>query len=209
MGLNDTIPSNAGNKGVGKEDDIPSNLLTRDGRMDNHRRQVQNMFGDALQGLANLPVIGGLGVGGSRVTYPVETLVGDTAGVGAAQGLPTTDDDCVVNMVWRQVNQDGAGPLTCAVDATSGGYDPSAFKSCKMVRNAPGVGITGLSLATNTDFPITAQVPQGMLCEGKVGGAENVCVMRIRNAAFAGPFGGSGGFTLSDACKQKQAGSKR
>lgn len=41
-------------------------------------------------------------------------------------------------------------------------------------------------------------MPDGMTCEGKAGGAENVCVVRVRNPALAGPFGGSAAFTQSE-----------
>lgn len=60
-----------------------------------------------------------------------------------------------------------------------------------------------MSLATNTDFPIAVQVPDGMLCEGKVAGLENVCFVRLRNNAPAGPFGGAGFFTQSDGARKR------
>ena len=64
-----------------------------------------------------------------------------------------------------------------------------------MVKDVPGAGVGGLSGATTTDFPIQVQIPQGMKCTGTVGGASNVCVLKVQNAALAGPFGGSVAFT--------------
>jgi len=106
-------------------------------------------------------------------------------------------------MTFHQVNQDGAGPLTAAVDGTSGGTDPSAFKKAEVTQNVPGAGIGGLSLATTTDFPVTIQMPEGMTCDATVGGASNVCIARLQNSALAGPFGGSVAFTQSSASRKR------
>lgn len=45
------------------------------------------------------------------------------------------------------------------------------------------------------DYAVKVQVPQGMKCTGTVGAAKNVCIVRVRNNAISGPFGGSGAFT--------------
>ena len=41
----------------------------------------------------------------------------------ATAGLLTADDTGVISMNIHQVNQDGAGPYTALVDASSGGTD--------------------------------------------------------------------------------------
>jgi hypothetical protein len=69
--------------------------------------------------------------------------------------------------------------------------------------NVPGAGIGGLSLATTTDFPVQIQMPAGMVCSGSVGGASNVCIVKMQNSALAGPFGGSVAFTQSPAAKKR------
>ena len=46
-------------------------------------------------------------------------------------------------------------------------------------------------------------MPQGMTCQGQAGGASNVCIVRMQNAALAGPFGGSAAFTQSTAAKKR------
>ena len=106
-------------------------------------------------------------------------------------------------MTFHQVNQDGAGPLTAMIDATSGGTDVGAFKPAAVTQNVPGLGIGGLSAAQVMDFPVAVQMPQGMTCQGSVGGVENVCVVRLQNAAITGPFGGSAAFTQSPAAKKR------
>lgn len=133
----------------------------------------------------------------------VENGVAAAAGAGAASGLPTCSDDGTITMNFHQVNQDGAGPLTASVDGTSGGSDVSAFKSAAVTQNVPGLGIGGLSGATTTDFPVTVQMPAGMTCSGSVGGASNVCIVKVQNSALAGPFGGSAAFTQSAAAKKR------
>lgn len=129
---------------------------------------------------------------------------GVKAATGAASdGMPTTADDGTLTMTFHQVNQDGAGPLKAAVDATSGGTDASAFKEAEVTQDVPGIGIGGLSAASTMDFPVAIQMPAGMTCQGSVGGAENVCVARLQNSALAGPFGGSVAFTQSTAAKKR------
>jgi hypothetical protein len=142
--------------------------------------------------------------GGTRTPQGTkETAVKAATGAAAASGLPTTADDGTLTMTFHQVNQDGAGPLTADVDGTSGGTDPSAFKTATVTQNVPGIGIGGLSGAAVMDFPIAIQMPQGMTCSGSSGGASNVCVARLQNSALAGPFGGSVAFTQSAAAKKR------
>ncbi|KAI0997412.1 hypothetical protein K3495_g10773 [Podosphaera aphanis] len=121
----------------------------------------------------------------------VENGVLATAGVGATFGLPTCSDDGKVTVNFHQVNGDGAGPLSADLDPVSGGLDPAAFLKVEIIRNVPGIGLGGLSNARFTDFLVEIQLPPDIFCSGIVGPAINVCILRIRNAASAGPFGGS------------------
>lgn len=132
-----------------------------------------------------------------------ETAVKASTGAAVPNGLPTTKDDGTIAMTFHQVNQDGAGPLTAQIDATSGGTDAAAFKDAEVTQNVPGIGVGGLSAATTTEFPVAVQMPAGMTCQGSVGGATNVCVARLQNSALAGPFGGSVAFTQSTAAKKR------
>ncbi|KAF2816831.1 Gas2, regulated by Bmp1 MAP kinase cascade [Mytilinidion resinicola] len=146
---------------------------------------------------------GATGAGTKTAKGTTEQGVSAAAGKGATSGLPTCADDGSITMTFHQVNQDGAGPLTAAVDPTSGGTDPTAFQTAQVSQNVPGIGIGGLSGATTTDFPVKVQMPAGMTCTGSVGGAQNVCVVRMQNSALAGPFGGSAAFTQSPAAKKR------
>ncbi|EUC33040.1 hypothetical protein COCCADRAFT_97134 [Bipolaris zeicola 26-R-13] len=156
---------------------------------------------DALTGGAG--GAGGAGAGTKTPKGTTEQGVAAAAGSGASTGLPTTSDDGTITMTFHQVNQDGAGPLTAQIDATSGGTDPAAFQDAQVTQNVPGIGIGGLSAASTTDFPVKVQMPAGMTCQGTAGGASNVCVVRMQNAALAGPFGGSAAFTQSAAAKKR------
>lgn len=141
--------------------------------------------------------------GGSKTPAGTKEASVKAATGAASNGLPTTADDGTVKMTFHQVNQDGAGPLKAAIDATSGGTDPAAFKAADVTTNVPGIGIGGLSAAAVMDFPVAVQMPAGMTCQGSVGGVSNVCVARLQNSAAAGPFGGSVLFTQSAAAKKR------
>lgn len=189
MGSGTSLPKNKGAAdSVGIEDDLSGLFGGAKDRREEHKRQMSDLF----QGLGKLPVINVIGFGGNRKTWPVETLNGDMRGQGAVKGLPTPDARGVISLVYRQINQDGAGPMTAAIDYTSGGTDPKAFETAEIIHDVPGFG---LSLATNTDFPVQVKMAEGRTCEGVVAGVKNVCIVRVRNQAPAGPFGGGAAFT--------------
>ncbi|KAJ5545184.1 hypothetical protein N7461_007488 [Penicillium sp. DV-2018c] len=123
----------------------------------------------------------------------VEKGLAEYAGRGSVKGLPTASDDGIVTMIYHQVNQDGAGPLFADIDATSAGTDPKAFKSARIIQNIPGVA--GFSTSSTMDYEVKVQLPKGMKCTGVVGTTKNVCIVRVRNNAISGPFGGSAAFT--------------
>jgi hypothetical protein len=158
---------------------------------------------DALTGGGGAAAGGAGAASAGTKSTGTESGVAKAAGTGATSGLPTTADDGTITMTFHQVNQDGAGPLTAMIDATSGGTDPAAFQTAQVTQNVPGIGIGGLSAAAVKDFPVKVQMPAGMTCSGTAGGASNVCIVRMQNAALAGPFGGSAAFTQSAAAKKR------
>jgi hypothetical protein len=159
---------------------------------------------DALTGGAGAKAAGGASSAGTKTPKgTTESGVAASAGSGASSGLPTTSTDGTITMTFHQVNQDGAGPLTAEIDPTSGGTDPAAFVNAQVTQNVPGIGIGGLSAASTMDFPVKVQMPAGMTCQGSVGGATGVCVVRMQNSALAGPFGGSAAFTQSTAARKR------
>ncbi|KAI1013820.1 hypothetical protein LB503_010472 [Fusarium chuoi] len=134
----------------------------------------------------------------------IEDGVQNSTGVGAKSGLPTTASDGTVKLIYHQVNEDGAGPLLVDIDFTSGGTDPEAFKSAKVVQNI--IGVLGFSTVSSTDFPVLVKVPTGRICTGKVAGVSGICIARVRNSATAGPFGGAAAFTHNpEAAKGKKS----
>lgn len=110
--------------------------------------------GGKSKGAAGAAAGGADAAGTKTAKGTMEAGVAAAAGSGATSGLPTTADDGTVTMTFHQVNQDGAGPLTAQVDATSGGTDPAAFQEATVTQNVPGIGIGGLSGASTMDFPV-------------------------------------------------------
>jgi len=108
-----------------------------------------------------------------------------------AAGLPTCAAGGSIKMTLHQVNQDGAGPYSCDVSGDGG----QTFQAATVTQNVPGV--IGLSLASKKDFPIEATMPAGMTCSA--GPSGNACIVRCRNQAAAGPFGGCAPFTTDAA----------
>ncbi|KAI1154265.1 cell surface protein [Nemania diffusa] len=191
------------NKGAASSAGIEDDLTALTGQDTKDKRGIiGDLLGGLTQGAGSSDTDDATTSKGTKSEQPVENAVAASAGQGATSGLPTCADDGSINMTFRQINQDGAGPLKADVDGTSGGTDVDAFKTAAVKVDVPGI-VAGLSPATNTDFPITVQMPEGMTCDATVGGVDNVCVVRVRNNAIAGPFGGSAAFTQSAASRKR------
>ncbi|CAK7234822.1 hypothetical protein SBRCBS47491_009079 [Sporothrix bragantina] len=89
-----------------------------------------------------------------------------------------------ITVTIHQVNADGAGPYVCDLDETSNANVIS--HNLTVTNNVPGSN--GLSQAKEQDFNITVTMPTDMNCIGASTG--NICTVRCRNNALAGPFGG-------------------
>lgn len=81
--------------------------------------------------------------------------------------------------------------------------DEAAMQPATVIQDVPGLGVQGISLATSTEFEMKVQMPAGMTCDATVAGTPNVCVMRVRNGAAAGPFGGSVAYTQGVAARKR------
>ncbi|KAH8599788.1 hypothetical protein B0O99DRAFT_321164 [Bisporella sp. PMI_857] len=89
-----------------------------------------------------------------------------------------------VAVTIHQVNADGAGPYVCDLDVTSNSGIIS--QNLTVTNNVPGAN--GLSQAKTEDFVINVAMPDDLACTG--GSTGNICTVRCRNNAVAGPFGG-------------------
>ncbi|KAI4594435.1 hypothetical protein KJ359_008223 [Pestalotiopsis sp. 9143b] len=89
-----------------------------------------------------------------------------------------------VAVTLHQVNADGAGPFACdLVSATNG----VLAGNLTVENNVPGAN--GFSQAKAVDFNMTVVMPDDISgCTDSTQG--NVCAVRCRNNAQAGPFGG-------------------
>ncbi|PHH79181.1 hypothetical protein CDD80_5455 [Ophiocordyceps camponoti-rufipedis] len=210
MGMSKSAQSNKGSKGVGQEDDIKGLNQAKQKRLAERDLFIRGLVGNLINSLGGggAGATGGKGEAtakGQKNVFAAESAVSDSMGIGADKGLPDTDNQGNFNVIYRQINQDGAGPLTMECDATSCGTDNNAFQKADINTNVPGAFL-GLSAATNTEFAMNASLPQGMVCKGSCGGAQNVCVCRMRNNTPAGPFGGSVAVTQnSNAVKRAVA----
>ncbi|RCI12503.1 hypothetical protein L249_0600 [Ophiocordyceps polyrhachis-furcata BCC 54312] len=204
MGKGKSTLTNQNSKGVGQEDDLSQLQNVKEKRLAQRTIFMRGLLGGLLDGLTGG---GGGGGGGAKAqgkksNFASETSVADTAGKGAESGLPTVNEQNEVEVVYRQINQDGAGPLKMECDATSCGTQNDAFQPADIGTNVPGA-ILGLSTATNTEFGMKCSLPQGMVCKASCGGAQNVCVCRMRNNTPAGPFGGSFAVTQSQGAVKR------
>ncbi|KAI1749638.1 hypothetical protein F4782DRAFT_297051 [Xylaria castorea] len=103
----------------------------------------------------------------------------------AANAVTQVKAGSTVDVVVHQVNADGAGPYTCDVIA-QGNNGVITFPNVAVADNVPGVN--GFSQAKEEDFTIRVTMPDNLNCTGSSAG--NVCTVRCRNNALAGPFGG-------------------
>ncbi|KYK57621.1 hypothetical protein DCS_04633 [Drechmeria coniospora] len=89
-----------------------------------------------------------------------------------------------ITLTMHQVNADGAGPFFCDIDQT--GNTGLNLQNLTVTNNVEGTN--GLSQAKTKESNITIQMPNDLACIGASTG--NVCTVRCRNNAVAGPFGG-------------------
>lgn len=102
----------------------------------------------------------------------------------AAGRMAKVSAGSTVAVTIHQVNADGAGPFECDMDETSNAV--TTFTPLKVSNNVPGS--FGLSQAKEKEFTINVQMPDKFNCLGASTG--NICTIRCRNNAIAGPFGG-------------------
>ncbi|KAI8626214.1 hypothetical protein F5Y19DRAFT_229964 [Xylariaceae sp. FL1651] len=100
--------------------------------------------------------------------------------------LPQVSQGGSVNMTLHQINSDGGGPYTCAINADGTGQ---TWQDITVTTTPPGKNSRNPSGA-KTDFPLVAAIPADQTCTGTVAGQANTCLVRCKNAARAGPFGG-------------------
>jgi hypothetical protein len=102
----------------------------------------------------------------------------------AAGRIASVSAGSTMQVTIHQVNADGAGPYECDFDDTSN--SKAKYVALKVANNIPGAN--GLSQAKEQDFTISVQMPKDLNCIGASTG--DICTVRCRNTALAGPFGG-------------------
>ncbi|ROW04722.1 hypothetical protein VMCG_04875 [Cytospora schulzeri] len=104
----------------------------------------------------------------------------------AANSVTQVKAGSKLTVTIHQVNADGAGPFTCDMDPTGNTLGATGQTALEVTNNVPGTN--GFSQAKTQDFNITVTMPTDLNCTGASTG--NVCTIRCRNNALAGPFGG-------------------
>ncbi|KAH7342958.1 hypothetical protein BKA65DRAFT_431151 [Rhexocercosporidium sp. MPI-PUGE-AT-0058] len=102
----------------------------------------------------------------------------------AAKQVTSVKAGTQMTVTIHQVNADGAGPYVCDLEET--GNTGVFTQNLTVTNNVPGAN--GFSQAKTQDFNITVTMPDKMTCIG--GSTGNICTVRCRNNAQAGPFGG-------------------
>ncbi|KAF3316017.1 hypothetical protein TWF173_002797 [Orbilia oligospora] len=99
-------------------------------------------------------------------------------------------------MVLHQVNGDGNGPFTCAIN-TDGSAKRGSFKKVDIAKQVPGANPV-LNAVSATNHPLIVNLPANLECTGTFGNKARVCIIRCQNFATNGPFGSCAAFQLVD-----------
>ncbi|KAI1757607.1 hypothetical protein F4782DRAFT_135757 [Xylaria castorea] len=122
-----------------------------------------------------------VGAGDNDVEQGTQAIMAETG-----DQLPQVTQGGALNMTLHQVNSDGGGPYTCAINADGTGQ---TWEDITVTTTPPGKNSRNREGAA-TDFPLVAAIPDDQNCTGTVAGQDNTCLVRCKNAARAGPFGG-------------------
>ncbi|KAI1274884.1 hypothetical protein F5Y07DRAFT_192248 [Xylaria sp. FL0933] len=122
-----------------------------------------------------------VGAGDNDIEQGTQAILAETG-----DQLPQITQGGELNMTLHQVNSDGGGPYTCAINADGTGQ---TWEDITVTTTPPGENSRNRDGAA-TDFPLVAAIPDDQTCTGTVAGQDNACLVRCMNAARAGPFGG-------------------
>ncbi|KAF2963449.1 hypothetical protein GQX73_g10121 [Xylaria multiplex] len=122
-----------------------------------------------------------LGGGDNDIEQGTQAIMAETG-----DELPQITQGGELNMTLHQVNADGGGPYTCAINADGTGQ---TWEDLTVTTTPPGRNSRNREGAA-TDFPLVAAIPDDQACTGTVAGQDNACLVRCMNDARAGPFGG-------------------
>ncbi|KAI0537498.1 hypothetical protein GGR58DRAFT_347851 [Xylaria digitata] len=122
-----------------------------------------------------------VGGGDNNIEQGTQAIMAETG-----DELPQITQGGELNMTLHQVNSDGGGPYTCAINADGTGQ---TWEDLTVTTTPPGSNSRNREGAA-TDFPLVAAIPDDQACTGTVAGQDNTCLVRCMNDARAGPFGG-------------------
>ncbi|KAI1359071.1 hypothetical protein F5Y08DRAFT_345069 [Xylaria arbuscula] len=122
-----------------------------------------------------------IGAGDNDIEQGTQAIMAETG-----DQLPQISQGGELTMTLHQVNSDGGGPYTCAINADGTG---ESWEDLTVTTTPPGENSRNREGAA-TDFPLVAAIPDDQACTGTVAGQDNACLVRCMNDARAGPFGG-------------------
>ena len=124
---------------------------------------------------------------GQRASACGRTLQGGKIDVDAEvqrslrEGIARVRSGGLLTMSMHQVNGDGAGPFSC----TTMSADGTPGEAIEVTQQVPGQNAR--SRARATDFPLTVRTSAN---QPRFGPNNDIIMVRCRNTARAGPFGG-------------------
>ncbi|KAK6502433.1 hypothetical protein TWF506_003013 [Arthrobotrys conoides] len=105
---------------------------------------------------------------------------------GLRTGIPRVTAGGSLNIVSFQVNADGAGPFTCAIDYSGRGpwTRIAVTQTCSQKHDSVD------PWTVRKPCTITIKLPNNLNCHAKYGKLTDICLVRCQNNAKNGPFGG-------------------
>jgi hypothetical protein len=116
----------------------------------------------------------GMTLGGVPITLQDELPKAMT--LSRSSTLPQIQGGSTVSMMLYQIDNDGAGPMRCLLDASGTGED---FKPIEVTIDVPGVA--GLSSTKDQEWPLEAAIPTGVECQGSIAELSRLCFVKCAN----------------------------
>ncbi|KAM4055137.1 CAS1 protein [Hirsutella rhossiliensis] len=123
-----------------------------------------------------------IGAGANSIEQGTQAIMAQTG-----RQLPQISPGGQLTMTVHQVNADGAGPFTCMINSDGTAKN---FQTLQVTQNVAGNKNGRNRQGNASDNPLTVSIPANQQCSGNVAGQNNVCLVRCKNPAKAGPFGG-------------------
>ncbi|KAK6521130.1 hypothetical protein TWF506_001361 [Arthrobotrys conoides] len=124
---------------------------------------------------------------------PIESEIGYLIG---NNSLPQATQGGKIHFETFQINDDGAGPLQCFLNAKG---DAMSWTGELGIPRQPSSGpYSTWHGANQRSWPVEVNLPAQFTCSGSYHGVNNICILKCQNFAPNGPFGGCIAFQQMD-----------